>query len=167
MTDARELPRLQIAPLGPADHAAWEPLAQAYKAFYQTETRAPEYAAAWQRLQHDACVHGLGAWEVIEAAAADGLLLGPLPGPLLGIAHYVLHANVWAPRVCYLQDLYVTPAARGRGVARALIDAVAAQARQAGAQRYYWLTQADNAQARRLYDRLGRHNGFIRYDYPL
>ena len=57
--------------------------------------------------------------------------------------------------------------ARGRGAARALIEAVAAAARAGGAARYYWTTQDHNAVARALYDRVARFNGFIRYDYPL
>ncbi|MDF3823571.1 GNAT family N-acetyltransferase [Leptospira sp. 96542] len=56
---------------------------------------------------------------------------------------------------------------RGQGIGRALIEAVAAQARQRGAARYYWLTQANNATARALYDQLAQHGGFVRYDYPL
>jgi hypothetical protein len=52
-------------------------------------------------------------------------------------------------------------------VGRALIGAVAAQAREAGAARYYWLTQEGNAVARMLYDKVAQYNGFIRYDFPL
>jgi GNAT superfamily N-acetyltransferase len=56
---------------------------------------------------------------------------------------------------------------RGRGVARALIDAVADAARKQGASRYYWQTKQDNARARLLYDKVAVFRGFIRYDYPL
>jgi GNAT superfamily N-acetyltransferase len=56
---------------------------------------------------------------------------------------------------------------RGRGVARALIEAVAQVARERGAKRYYWLTQEHNAVARVLYNKVGKYNGFIRYDFSL
>jgi ribosomal protein S18 acetylase RimI-like enzyme len=69
--------------------------------------------------------------------------------------------------VCYLQDLFVAPQARGRGVARALIEAVAHAAREAQAERYYWLTQDDNKVARALYDKVAKFNGFLRYDFVL
>ena len=69
--------------------------------------------------------------------------------------------------MCYLQDLFTAPEARGKGVARALIEAIAVEARTHGAARYYWLTQDHNATARALYDRVARHNGFLRYDYPI
>ena len=71
------------------------------------------------------------------------------------------------PGVCYLQDLFVDPAARRGGVGRGLIEAVAAAARYRGCNRLYWTTKEDNATARSLYNRIARFNGFIRYDYPL
>ena len=143
---------LLISPLSADDRAGWEALARGYKAFYQTEVSAAEYDTAWARLLEQDGVFAVGA-------RADGALLG--------IAHYLFHTSVWAPTACYLQDLFVSPQARGQGIARALIEAVAERARQAGASRYYWLTQEHNAAARTLYDKVGRFNGFIRYDFPL
>lgn len=143
---------LRIAPLAPEDRLPWEALARGYKTFYETEATPAEYETSWQRLlQHDG-VYGLGA---------------TLEGRLVGIAHYLFHTGVWVPRYCYLQDLFVEPAVRGRGVARALIAAVAAAAGETGSQRCYWLTQEHNAMARALYDKVARFNGFIRYDFPL
>jgi GNAT superfamily N-acetyltransferase len=81
--------------------------------------------------------------------------------------HFLYHTSTWAESVCYLQDLFVDPALRGRGIARALIEAVADEARSAGAARLYWLTHEHNATARRLYDAVGAFHGFLRYDYPL
>ena len=75
--------------------------------------------------------------------------------------------GTWNEEVCYLQDLFVDPALRGRGVARALIEAVAKAALERGAERLYWLTQEHNAAARALYDKVAKYNHFIRYDYPL
>jgi GNAT superfamily N-acetyltransferase len=141
-----------ITPLGPADHAEWQPLAFGYKRFYETVHTTEEYDAAWQRLMRREEVFGLGA---------------RLDGQLVGITHYLFHAHVWTPRVCYLQDLFVCTSARGKGVARALIAAVGDAARQAGASRCYWLTQEHNTTARALYDRVAAYNGFIRYDSPL
>ena len=88
-------------------------------------------------------------------------------GRLVGIAHYLFHTSVWARSNCYLQDLFTLPSARGRGIARSLIEAVAEQARAQGAARYYWLTQDHNTTARVLYDKVAKHVGFIRYDFPL
>ena len=51
----------------------------------------------------------------------------------------------------------------GRGVGRALIEALYARARAAGAQRVYWHTHETNARARALYDRVAEHGGFLLY----
>ena len=143
---------LSIAPLAAADRAGWEPLARGYKAFYRENPSDAEYELAWQRLIADDTVHGLGA---------------RLDGRLVGIAHYFFHPHCWADDVCYLQDLFTAPDMRGRGIAQALIEAVAKAARARGAARYYWLTQENNRPGRALYDRVARYHGFIRYDYPL
>ena len=65
--------------------------------------------------------------------------------------------------MCYLQDLYTTPARRGRGIGRALIEGVYAGAGRAGLKRVYWQTQESNTPGRRLYERIARHHGFIVY----
>jgi GNAT superfamily N-acetyltransferase len=144
--------QVEVRPLLAGDHAQWLSLARGYKAFYETETSDAEYLTAWQRLLAGDGVRGLGA---------------TLDGQLVGFTHYLFHTSTWTPSVCYLQDLFTDPAVRGRGVARALIDAVAAEARRQGAARLYWLTQDHNVVARRLYDRVAQHRGFIRYDHSL
>jgi GNAT superfamily N-acetyltransferase len=88
-------------------------------------------------------------------------------GRLLGITHFLIHANTSAPDVCYLQDLFTHEDARGKGVGGALIAAVAAWARARGCCRVYWMTHESNATARRLYDKVGENRGFIRYQVEL
>ncbi|MEU3614672.1 GNAT family N-acetyltransferase [Streptomyces sp. NPDC006872] len=143
---------IEIGSLGPEDRAAWEVLARGYKTFYRTEVPDEGYEEMWRRLLGGGEVHAVGA-------RADGRLVG--------MAHYLFHASGWMADSCYLQDLYVDEAARGQGVARALIGRVADAARERGAARLYWNTQEDNATARALYDKVANFNGFIRYDYPL
>ena len=143
---------IAIAPLAPADRAEWEALARGYKAFYGTDTPAARYEATWRLLIEDRHVHGLGA---------------RLDGRIVGIAHFLFHAQTWSEDACYLQDLFTAEGARGRGVATALVDAVAEAARARGAVKYYWLTKEDNLPARALYDRIAAFKGFLRYDYPL
>jgi GNAT superfamily N-acetyltransferase len=143
---------IDVAPLREEDRAAWEPLARGYKAFYETELPDASYEETWRLLIADERVHGLAAW---------------LDGRIVGIAHYLFHAQTWSSDVCYLQDLFTAREARGRGVATALIEGVAQAARARGAAKYYWMTKEDNRTARALYDRIARFNGFIRYDYPM
>lgn len=147
-------PRVQISvdTLQPQDYAAWLRLAQGYQTFYETTLPESAYRHSWTRL-----LRGDG----VQALAAR------LDGQLVGITHYLFHASTWTVDVCYLQDLFVDEAARGQGVAQALIEHVARAAHARGAPRLYWHTQQGNARARRLYDRVAGHHGFIRYDYPM
>lgn len=168
-------PALRLGELRAQDRAAWEPLARGYKAFYETEVDDAGYEAAWRRLRAGGVLLGLGAWQPVPGGAAAGAADGatgaaaPAPGErLVGIAHAVFQRSPWADEeVCYLQDLFTDPTARGQGVAEALIAHLADRARARGAGRYYWLTHHTNARARRLYDRVAEHRGFIRYDAPL
>ena len=144
---------IEVTRLRPEDRPRWSELWRAYLAFYDTVLPDKQYDDTWARLLHDTAVHGL--------AARRG-------GAIVGITHFLFHAHCWttAP-ACYLQDLYVDPAARGTGTGRALIEAVAGRARERAATRLYWLTQDNNETARRLYDALAKNSGFIRYEYKL
>jgi len=130
---------IEVFPLSDHHRSDWQLLAEGYKAFYKTPTSGLEYELAWARLMAGDMVKGLGA---------------SVDGDMVGIAHFIHHASTWANQICYLQDLFTAPKARGQGVAKALIEAVAAYARKSGASRFYWLTQENNAVARVLYERV-------------
>jgi GNAT superfamily N-acetyltransferase len=95
-------------------------------------------------------------------------LVAEADGGLIGIVHYLFHRNTsMIGPTCYLQDLFTAPAARGRGVGRALIEAVYAAARAAGAGRVYWMTHETNRTAMRLYDQVAERSGFVQYRHNL
>lgn len=136
-----------------ADRPRWTELWRAYLAFYETTLPDGIYEHTWSRIMAEGEIRGL--------AARDA-------NTIVGITHYLFHPHGWSVTpACYLQDLFVDPAIRGQGAGRLLIEAVAGKARNTGATRLYWMTQDTNATARLLYDRLARHSGFIRYEYPL
>ena len=54
-----------------------------------------------------------------------------------------------------MNDLFVDPAARGSGLADALIEACAQRAREHGAHALTWETALDNARAQAVYERSG------------
>ncbi len=140
-----------VRTLLPADRPHWDALWRGYLKFYRTALPEAVSDLTWYRLiDPEAPIRGFCA------ARDDGLLLG--------IVHYLFHPVTWAtgPR-CYLEDLFTAPDARGQGVGRALIEAVYAAADQRGADQVYWLTQAGNATARRLYDRVATATEFIKY----
>lgn len=133
------------------DRARWAALWGSYLAFYDTTVPDAQYDLTWAKLM-DGRILG---W----AARSDG--------QMVGIAHAFFHEHGWAATpALYLQDLFVDPSARGTGAGRALLDAVIAHGRDAGASRIYWTTGQDNAAARRLYERVAAWDGSIRYDAP-
>jgi len=148
----------QVRPLRPSDRAAWQPLWDGYNAFYGREGETaldPRITAmTWGRF-----------FDVNEPVHA---LVAEADGQLLGLVHYLFHRSTTriAP-VCYLQDLFTAPQARGQGVGRALIEAVYQAATAAGSSRVYWHTQVTNAAGRALYDKLAQHAGFIVYSHEL
>jgi GNAT superfamily N-acetyltransferase len=137
-----------------ADFAQWLPLWQGYNAFYgrtgDTALPAAITECTWQRF--------FDPQEPMHALVAES------EGRLLGLAHYLFHrSTILLAPICYLNDLYTVEAARGRGVGKALIEAVYAQARLAGSQRVYWQTHETNQTAMRLYDQVAERSGFIVY----
>ena len=144
---------MEITRLHAADRPRWTGLWRAYLEFYNATLPDAVFEATWGRILDDVALHGLAA---------------RVNGQIVGITHFLFHPSAWTTTpVCYLQDLYVDEAARGHGVARALIEAVAERARAQASTRMYWLTQDHNATARILYDRVAKFNGFIRYEYPI
>jgi len=151
-------PSILIRPLAPADYDQWLPLWDGYNAFYSRSgpTALPLDAtrATWSRFFDPA--------EPMHALVAEG------DSGLLGLAHFLYHrSTISISPVCYLQDLFVAPAARGQGIAPALIHAVYDQARRAGASRVYWHTHETNLTAQRVYDQLAERSGFIVYRHNL
>ena len=143
-----------IRPVERGDYERWLPLWEGYNAFYGRSgptALAPEITAmTWARF--------FDAYEPVHALVAE------LDGSLLGLTHYLYHRSTTsiAPN-CYLQDLFTAEEARGKGIGRALIEAVYERARAAGAPRVYWLTHHTNETARRLYDMVAENSGFIVY----
>ena len=145
---------ITIRPVQQDDYDAWLPLWIGYNAFYgrSGDTMLPERVTAvtWERF--------FNPLEPVFAHVAE------MDGELVGLVHFLYHrsTNRIEP-VCYLQDLFTTPATRKLGVASALIDSVQRAALTAGARRVYWQTQDNNSTARSLYDKVAKHHGFIVY----
>lgn len=143
--------RVVVRPVTAADYAAWRPLWDGYVAFYGATVPDEVTDATFARcLDRDAPMYCF-------VAEADGAVVG--------FATIVLHLGTWslAP-LCYLEDLFVGEAARGKGAARALLDYLAETGRAQGWRRLYWQTKPDNAAARALYEKVGTQMDWIRYD---
>lgn len=140
-----------IRDLAATDEAAWRGLWDGYLTFYGADVAPEVTGETWRRLlAPEVPMRGL--------VAVDG-------STVIGICNYVLHLNTWMKtEICYLEDLFVDPAVRGKGVGKALIEAVGALAQENGWQRVYWFTKEDNAVARGLYDKVtGGATDWVKY----
>lgn len=146
------------------DEAAWRRLWAGYTRFYETEVPEPVTAATWRRMLDPAeplfgrlairCTEGGQGGQAAPAEDED----------IVGFAVCVLHAGTWSlDPLCYLEDLFVDPSARGEGAGRALIEDLIELCRTHGWSRLYWHTQAGNAPARHLYDRFTPADDYVRY----
>ena len=143
---------LMIRPVTPGDYDQWLPLWEGYNAFYgrSLETAlAPEVTQmTWSRF-----------FDINEPVYA---LVAESEGQLIGLTHYLYHRSTTAIKpICYLQDLFTAPAARGKGIGRALINKVYEQAKLAGSPRVYWQTHETNHNAMQLYDKVAERSGFV------
>lgn len=142
---------IEIRALSVGDRVAWAPLWRAYLAFYHTELAEEIYDLTFARYTDDSRTD-MRAWMAWDGEDA------------LGLVHVIAHAHGWrAEPVTYLQDLFTVPQARGKGVARALIETVYTDADASGRPSVYWLTQTGNTTARALYDRVAQPTEFMKY----
>lgn len=137
-----------------SDRSAWQPLWDAYVTFYESTVPEDVTDSTFARIVEDDELHGAMAWDD--------------DGEAIGLVHWLFHAATWSKGTyCYLEDLFVCPAARGKGAAKALIEHVNQAARAAGSDKVYWITHESNVAAQALYDRVATRTGFIHYEQTL
>ena len=143
---------VRVRPLEARDKPVWLTLFKGYVEFYRATVPEDVIETLWQRLMRG------GEGFHIALVAVDE---ADIP---VGLAHVLFHRSTWSNGFyCYLEDLFVDPAQRGRGIGRALIEAVYAEADARGCSRTYWMTQETNATARALYDRVATKSPFVQY----
>lgn len=145
---------MQVRPLWPTDRSQWDPLWEGYLEFYEHTVPDAVTEQTFGRLTGD----DADMWGLV---AVDG-------DELVGLCHLVLHPSTWSTGpYCYLEDLFVRRERRRGGVGRRLIEAAAEEGRRRGATKLYWQTHEGNAMARRLYDAVAAHRGFLVYEVGL
>lgn len=143
---------VRVRSVEPRDKQKWLSLFKGYIEFYRATVSEDVIETLWQRL--------LAGGEGFHAA----LVAVDATDTPIGLAHILMHRSTWTSGwYCYLEDLFVDPAARGGGVGRALIEAVYARADAHGCSRTYWMTQEGNATARTLYDKVASKSPFVQY----
>ncbi|QGH64200.1 GNAT family N-acetyltransferase [Serratia proteamaculans] len=133
------------------DKSQWLDLWQGYLHFYRADISAPVTDHTFERLCEETQVYGLVAEDK--------------DGKLLGLMNLIFHPSTWSSvGYCYIEDLYVSPAARGKKVSEKLFDQAYRLADERGCDRVYWATQEYNSPARSLYDKIGKRTSFIIYE---
>ena len=145
---------LEIRAALAADKQRWFILWQGYLDFYKTELSTEQSELTWQRILDP-------EFNMKCAVAIDD-------GLIVGFTTYSLQNSTWSEGGhCYLEDLFVDPAVRGKGVGRALIEYVKSYAIKNNCSRLYWNTDEDNATARKLYDTYTLESGKRQYRIAL
>src|SRR5882757_117758 len=136
-------PGVEVSAVREEEFETLLPLISAYQRFYEVDDVKPDRNRFFFRR--------------FLAPSEDGLLLAARDenGVILGYACLYWHfSSLQALETVLMNDLFVAPEARGRGVGRALIEAIADVARERGAAWVEWSTAPDNHTAQRLYDSL-------------
>jgi GNAT superfamily N-acetyltransferase len=144
---------LTIDTVGAADLPELMPMLRAYCDFYRVDPTDERLRALASALIADPS-EGLQLIARDSPAESDGAPL--VRGTPLGFATiYWTWQTLYAARVGVLNDLFVTPASRGSGAGRALIERCRELCRERGAEKLVWETALDNTTAQRLYDGIG------------
>ena len=140
-----------VRPVSEQDRDAWQALYRGYRDFYQVAHDDHAIDTVWSWL-HDPHHQTRG-------------LIALVDGVPLGIAHFRTFARpLSASHGLYLDDLFTAAEARGAGLGAALLTRLSEIARDEGATIVRWITAADNATARRLYDRVSTQTPWVTYD---
>jgi GNAT superfamily N-acetyltransferase len=141
---------LVIRDPAPDDEGAWRVLWAGYCAFYEKSVPEAVTAGTWARI-------------LTPGSPLFGRI-AQCKGDVVGFTVSILHQGSWTlDPICYLEDLFVAPLARGHGIGRALIADLLGRAKERGWSRLYWHTRESNAPARRLYNEFATADDFVRY----
>ena len=143
---------VRIRPLVANDRVAWEKLFRGYVTFYKASVADDVIEETFRRLLSG------------EAHVHQALVAVDERDQPIGLAHILFHRSTWSKTwYCYLEDLFVDPEIRAKGVGRALIEAIYVKADAQGCTRTYWSTQEFNYRARGLYDQVATKSPFLQY----
>ena len=101
---------------------------------------------------------------ILDPDSAIMCIVAEVDGHVYGFAHCVVHEHTLERQaVCCLQDLYVVPPARGRGIASALIEWLCNAMRAEGWAQLYWVARQGNELTHKLSSRFAPADRLSRY----
>jgi GNAT superfamily N-acetyltransferase len=141
---------LTIRAIEEKDKSQWLKLWAGYLEFYKSTISPEQTELTWKRLINNEL-------KMFGFVAED-------QNGVIGFTHCLFRPSTWTETdYCYLEDLFVDPNSRGKGVGRALISRVIELAKEKNSKRVYWTTQEFNAPARVLYDSITSVSEFVQY----
>ena len=145
---------ITIRALQEKDKSQWLKLWAGYLEFYKSTISLEQTELTWKRLiNNEQKMFGF----VAETEAG-----------VIGFTHCLFRPSTWTETdYCYLEDLFVDPNIRGKGIGRALMDRVIELAKEKKSKRVYWTTQEFNKTARVLYDSITPVSEFVQYRLPI
>jgi GNAT superfamily N-acetyltransferase len=144
-----------IAPPRSRDYADWRRLYEGYATFYNMP-------------MHDDIAQRVWSWLLDPHYPLEALIARRSDGRVVGLAHFrAMPRPLTGSTVGFLDDLFVEPEMRGKGVADRLFEALAGVARERGWGLIRWVTADNNYRARAVYDRLAKRTMWITYQMDL
>jgi GNAT superfamily N-acetyltransferase len=145
---------LKIRAIEEKDKDQWLKLWAGYLEFYKSTILPEQTELTWKRLiNNELKMFGFVAESEDE---------------IIGFTHCLFRPSTWTETdYCYLEDLFVDPNIRGKGIGRALMNKVFELAKEKNSKRVYWTTQEFNKTARVLYDSITPVSEFVQYRLPL
>ena len=140
-----------IRGIRPTDKVQWARLFVAYGVFYETAFTQQIVDAVFEKLT--------------DVSTDVQAIVAERGGVVIGFAHFRRQYDTFtAGPGWYLDDLFVSPEARGSGAATALIDALRELAAGNGGGTLRWITAEDNTTAQRVYDRVAKRTSWVTYE---
>ena len=145
---------LTIRAIEENDKNQWLLLWAGYLEFYKSTISPQQTELTWKRLiNNELKMFGF------VAESEEGVI---------GFTHCLFRPSTWTETdYCYLEDLFVDPNIRGKGIGRALMNKVIELAKEKKSKRVYWTTQEFNKTARVLYDSITPVSEFVQYRLPI
>ena len=145
---------LTIRAIEEKDKDQWLKLWAGYLEFYKSTISSEQTELTWKRLiNNELKMFGF------VAESEEGVI---------GFTHCLFRPSTWTETdYCYLEDLFVDPNIRGKGIGRALMEKVIELAKEKNSKRVYWTTQEFNKTARILYDSITPVSEFVQYRLPI